>query len=161
MKNFFSILAGIMIIGIIGYFINENLAQNEFKGLDYSRVETVTVLDDITASTTSGIIDINGADRVTLSLSVADTGSVAASSTFTAVVSVDGTNYVTFNKFIDNVANTNAEMITRVASMAIGADTTKFYSMDLQYDNFKFMKLTDTIVGIGTTTVNATALINY
>jgi hypothetical protein len=43
---------------------------------------------------------------------------------------MDGTNYITYNKWIRNLANTNAQGETRVASLALTTDTTDFITMD-------------------------------
>lgn len=151
------------LIAILGTIIIMLGGGAALGGLDYSRVETKTVLDAISATTTSDVIDINGADRVTLSLNVsALTGDAGkATSTFAVTVSADGENYVTYNKLVDNVTNSISQNLTRVASVAIDSNTTKIYSMDLQHDVFKFMKITDTITGTTTSEVTAVALINY
>jgi len=121
---------------------------------------SVVVLDGISATTTSSSINIDGADRVTLDFTVAGvTGTGNATSTFAVTVSNDDTNYVTFNKLVDNVVNTNAQDITRVASVAMDSNSTKLYSLDLQHNNFMFMKVTDTITGTTTSSVTVKALI--
>jgi len=134
--------------------------QESNLGGGFSTTYINTALDETSASSTSSSINIDGADRITLAFTVADvTGSGLATSTFAVEVSVDDVNYVTYNKLIDNVINTNAQDLTRVASVAIDSNSTKLYSMDLTSDNFMFMRITDVIIGTTTASVTAQALI--
>ena len=122
---------------------------------------SVTVLST-TASSTSSAINIDGADRVTLALTLNQTNPSAtgvATSTFAVEVSNDETNWVTYNKLVDNVTNANSEQLTRVASVAIDSNITEVYSFDLQHDLFMFMRVTDTIIGTTTATATVKALI--
>jgi len=117
------------------------------------------VLDGVTATTTSEVIDIENAKKVTLEFTRADHS--AGSSAFAVTVSVDGINYVTFNKLIDNVTNTNAQTKTRVASATLSSNTSKLYALDLENDSFRFMKVTVTETTDGTHTCKASVLYNY
>lgn len=92
-----------------------------------------------TASTTSDPISLEGASKVTLQFTRADHS--AGSSAFAVTVSNDGINYVTYNKLIDNVTNTNAQTPTRVAGATLSSNTSKVYSMDLENDCYKWMKV--------------------
>ena len=140
------VIASIMAIMLI--FGGYSAVENNMGGTAYTRVETETVLNAISATTTSDVVDITGADRVTLSFNVESvTGTGLATSTFGVTVSADGTNFVTYNKLVDNVVDSNSQSLTRVASFAMDSNSTKIYSMDLEHDVIKFMKVTDTITG--------------
>lgn len=153
----FAIIA-IVILGGIYYFANKKLADTGYS----SFMNGVVALNAISATTTSSAININGASRATISFNVDNVPTAGvATSTFVVTVSADGTNYVTYNKLIDNVANANSQNLTRVASVAIDSETTKIYSMDLEHDVFKSMKITDTILGTTTSSVTATVLLGY
>jgi|GEM_PF-1617935 len=121
-----------------------------------------TLLNGVSASTTSDSIEIAGASKLTLGLKVSNLGaSGKATSTFTVLVSVDGINYATFNKLLDNVTNTNAQNLTRIGSKAIDSNTTSIISVDLSNDIFKNLKVVDTITGTTTSIVTVKALLGY
>lgn len=117
----------------------------------------ITALDAVTATTTSSAVNIEGAKKVTLLFTRANHSS--GSTAFTVDCSIDGTTFVATNKLIDNVTNTNAQMPTRVASCSLSSDTSKFYSLDLEHDTFKEIKVTATETTDGTHT--AKVLIEY
>lgn len=110
----------------------------------------LTPLNAVTATTTSEEIIIAGAKKVSLMLTRAN--HTAGSSTFTVEVSLDGTTYVAYNKLISNATNTNAQTLTRVASVALASNTSSTVSMDLENDAFYSMKITVTEVTDGTHT---------
>ncbi len=116
-------------------------------------------LNAVTATTTSEPINIENAEKATLEFTRANHS--AGSSAFAVTVSVDGVNYVTYNKLIDNVTNTNAQTLTRVASASLASDTSKHYSMDLTQDAFRWMKVTVTETTDGTHTCKALVIFNY
>jgi hypothetical protein len=127
-----------------------------------SNSNVFTLLNGVSASTTSDTIEIAGASKLTLGLTVGNlAASGKATSTFTILVSVDGTNYATYNKLIDNVTNTNAQNLTRVGSKAIDSNTTSIISVDLSNDIFKNLKVVDTITGTTTSVVTVKALLGY
>ena len=76
----------------------------------------------------------------------------AGSSVFTVMGSLDGTNYVTLNVLVDNVANTNAQNYTRVGSVTLTTNSKKFYALDLEHFHFNFIKVLATRVTDGTNT---------
>lgn len=114
------------------------------------RKSLVTVLNGVTATTTSAAQQISGAEKVTLVFTRANHS--AGSSTFTVTGSIDGTTYVALNTLIDNVTNTNAQTLTRVASVALSSDTSKIYALDLANFGYEFIKVTVTEVTDGTHT---------
>lgn len=94
------------------------------------RHRTVTkIIDDVTATTTATTQKIEDAKKVMLVVERADHSS--GTSAFTATVSVDGTNFIDYNKWIDNVTNTNAQDLTRVKTKTLSADGLDFVTMDL------------------------------
>lgn len=109
-----------------------------------------TPINAVTATTTSDPIDFRGVKRATWEFTRANHSS--GSTAFTVTVSVDGVTYVAYNKLIDNVTNTNAQTLTRVASSSLASDTSKIYSMDLANDCFAFVKVTATETTDGTHT---------
>ena len=112
------------------------------------RPEKIKMLDSVTETTTSSIVDISGANKVTLQFIRADHSS--GSSAFTVFVSVDGINFVQFNKLVDNVANTNEQNKTRVASSSLSSNTSKVYDMDLENSIYQAMYVVATETTDGT-----------
>jgi len=112
--------------------------------------ELVVALNAVTATTTSEPINIENARRISLLLTRANHS--AGSSAFAVTVSVDGATYVTFNKLISNATNTNAQTLTRVASVSLASDTTSEVAMDLEHSIFRWMKVTVTETTDGTHT---------
>ena len=110
-------------------------------------VEIIKVLDGVTATTTSSAVNIEGAKKVVL---VAQRAAHSSGSTaWTGTVSVDGTNYITYNKWIRNLANAIAEGVTRVATLTQSANGVDFMTMDPS-DGFKDIKITATETTDGT-----------
>ncbi|HEX5637380.1 MAG TPA: hypothetical protein VFY78_09865 [Gammaproteobacteria bacterium] len=107
-------------------------------------------IDAVTATTTSEEIVIAGAKKVSFLFTRAN--HTAGSTSFSVEVSLDGTTYTTYNKLISNVTNTNAQTLTRVAAVALGADGSAFASMDLDHDAFYSIKVTATETTDGTHT---------
>ena len=112
------------------------------------------VLDDVTATTTSDPVDIRGARKVTLICERDDHGS--GSSTFSGTVYATATDDaasrsdgITYSRWISNTTNTNSQMITRVASLALSSDTTNFLTMSPE-DAFEQITITVTEVTDGT-----------
>lgn len=95
------------------------------------------VLDGITSldATAGKVVDIKDAKRVTLFCKRAAHSS--GSSVFSATVGV-GTDRIAYNKWISNVANTNGQMLTRVASLTLSADGCGFLTMSPE-DIFEFI----------------------
>lgn len=111
----------------------------------------ITALDAVTATTESAAINVENAKKVTFLF--IRTNHSAGKTVFSVTASVDGTTFVTYNKLIDNVTNTNGQTLTRVASYDTGtANASAVYSMDLQHDAFKEIKVTATETTDGTHT---------
>lgn len=119
--------------------------------------QVLTPIDGATETTTSGAISCAGAKRITWYFTRADHS--AGSTAFAVTVSADDSTYVTYNKLISNVTNTNAQTLTRVASVTLSSNTTSIVSMDLDHDVFTYMKVTATETTDGTHT--AKVVIEY
>ena len=149
----------IAILTAITIALGGGYAVGDLGGSDITK--SMTVLDGVTTTATSRSINVEGAKRISLYFTLADIGATDATSTFAVTASLDDTNYVTYNKLIDNVANSNSQDLTRVASYVSGANGTAMYSMNLEDDIIRFFKVSNTVAGSGTTTATVKALINY
>lgn len=110
--------------------------------------EWIHAINGATATTTSAAINVEDAEKITLFF--IRTNHSAGKTVFTVDGSPDGTTYVTYNKLIDNVANSNSQTLTRVASYDTGtANGAKFYSISPE-DCFKWIRVTATETTDGT-----------
>jgi hypothetical protein len=108
----------------------------------------VTALDAVTATTTSSAIDIKYAKRVTLMLTRADDNTGV--STFTVTGSLDNVTFIDLN-LITNAATTNAQTITRAASVAItNENASVLAALDLEFGGYKYIKVKVTETTNGT-----------
>lgn len=110
-----------------------------------------TLIDDSSAAAPNTTFPIAGAKKVTFIFTRSDHSS--GNHVFDVDVSLDGTTFVDFNKLVDNVANTNSQQLTRVASSTLSSATSKVYSMDLQHDVYQEAKVTATRTTDGSATV--------
>ena len=115
--------------------------------------ELIKLLDAVTATTTSERVNIENAEKVSLVLTRANHSS--GSSAFAVEVSIDGDNWVTFNKLISNATNTNVQNKTRVASVTLSSNTSTTVAMDLENDIYRWMRVTVTETTDGTHTAKA------
>lgn len=101
-----------------------------------------------------GTLNVAGAEKVTFYFGRGDTTGQGNTglTVFDVDVSPDGTNWYDFNHLIANdVSNTATTTVTINA-----ATSTVIYSMDLQYDAFKFVRCTATETTDGEHTCQAT-----
>ena len=158
------ILSGVIMANaeeyITGYDVNNGCAAVKVEkgvyapGISMNKCEasfgaslprSVTLIDDSTATTTSSAISLKGVKKATLFLSTDIPTSGKATTTFAVTVSGDDSTFTTYNKLIDNVTNTNAQNITRVASKAYDATSTAaIVSLDLENDVFTSFKVSAT-----------------
>lgn len=156
MKNLSLIL---LTIGVLlgGYTLVSK--EKSLGGYDQPFIKSVTPLNAVTATDTSEAIDVLGAKRVTFILSSDIFGT--GTTTFDVDASIDGVNFVDYNKLVENVANTNVQGLTRIASKAFTATSTGYMlSMDLEDDLIKEFKVTATISG-DVTDATAKTLIQF
>jgi hypothetical protein len=83
-----------------------------------------TILNAVTADTTSGGIPVNNAKR--LSIQFIASAISAGNGIFTVEVSNDGVNWLAYNRLTTNVTNTNAQTDARVASVTLSSNTSAF-----------------------------------
>lgn len=112
--------------------------------------EVIVAINGATATTTSVPIDILGAKKISLVFTRADHS--AGSTAFTVDVSFDGTTWIAFNKLISNVTNTNAQTLTRVASVSLASNTSSVVDMDIATGAYSKMRVTATETTDGTHT---------
>lgn len=121
------------------------------------QTKVITALNAVTATTTSEAIDVKYAEKITLLLTRANHS--AGSSAFTVTGSVDGATYVALNTLIDNVTNTNAQTLTRIATKTLSADGSALVALDLEQFGYSFIKVTVTETTDGTH--SAVVLVEY
>lgn len=121
------------------------------------QTKVITALSAVTATATSEAIDVKYAEKITLLLTRANHS--AGSSAFTVTGSVDGTTYVALNTLIDNVTNTNAQTLTRIATKTLSADGSALVALDLEQFGYSFIKVTVTEATDGTH--SAVVLVEY
>lgn len=85
----------------------------------------IKVLDAVEADTTSSAVNVEGAKKIGLWLHTTQ-----ADTDFSVTISLDGTNFVTYNKIITNVTNTNSQMPIRVATIRPSASTYTYATLD-------------------------------
>lgn len=122
--------------------------------------EQYTAHDEITATATSTAIDISGAKAIAISLTEGGTVN-NRSGVLSVTVSTDGSTFVTYNMIVDNIATTNSQTLTRVASKTRNSAGTDILFMDpITLGALRFMKVVVTITDGGTPTGNFTVLVN-
>lgn len=109
-----------------------------------SRFSTnITLINASTVSVTDPITQLgtNTADvsmRAKLSIQFIAASITSGNGVFKVYVSNDGTNWVQYNRLTDNVANTNAQTDTRVASVTLSANGNKIYFFPIG-DYFRYV----------------------
>ena len=111
-------------------------------------MEVIHCIDSVTATTTSEAISIEGAVRVTIVVQRSDHSS--GSTALTVDVSPDATNWIAYDKLIDNVTNTNGQNLTRVTTKTLSADGIDFVSMDTTTDCLPWLRVKATETTDGT-----------
>lgn len=86
----------------------------------------IKVIDAVSTDKTANSVSILGAKKVVLFCKIS--GHSSGNTVFSATVGV-GTDQVTYNKWISNVTNTNAQNETRVASLTLNANGSGFLTM--------------------------------
>lgn len=87
-----------------------------------------TLLNAVTATTTSKVVNVEGCTRIGLQFKRADHS--AGSSAFSAEGTINGKDWTTLNLIISNATNTNAQTLTRVASVSLAANGTALAFLD-------------------------------
>lgn len=117
--------------------------------------ELISVYSAITATPTPVAINVENAKRSTIVLT--EGGTVNNRSGALAVTgSVDGENFYALNMLVDNVTNTNAQTITRVASKTRSTAGTDLIGIDFTLLPVNWIKIALTITDGATPTGNFT-----
>ena len=107
-----------------------------------------------TSTTAISPVNLTGVKKATFYFQRGDTTGVGNNGTSTFSVQISNTGnltpeseWITYNKLIDNVTNSNSQNLTRVASAAFASSTnlnnatgTKAYSMDLTSDVIHYVR---------------------
>lgn len=112
-----------------------------------ANTSSVSLLSAVVATTTSSAIRIGKAYGLALQFTAASI--TAGNGVFTVEVSADNTNWISYNRLISNVTNTNSQHDTRVASVTLSSNTSAmvfFPSNDL----FDYIRVTVTRTTDGT-----------
>lgn len=126
-----------------------------------NQTRSIKVIDAVTATTTSKKIYVGGARRIGFQLRRADHSS--GSSALSVKISMEEENVVSptmvaTNMLISNVTNTNAQTLTRVASISLSANGDAFCWLDpLCVVNWVEVTVTETTDG----THSAWVLVDY
>lgn len=111
----------------------------------------VTAIDAVTATTTSGAINVQGARALGFLFKRAN--HTAGSTAFTVEGTIDGgSNWFALNVILKNVTNTNAQTLTRVASVSLASNTAEYCSINLQDFPLEQIRVTATETTDGTHT---------
>ena len=81
-----------------------------------------TLLDAVTATTTSAAVSVEGLRRIGFQFKRAAHSS--GSTAFTVEGTINGTDWTALSVIVSNATNTNAQTRTRVASVSLASDTT-------------------------------------
>ncbi len=148
-----SLISIIALVGAFQFFLGHpDTAVAAFRTSGVQESGTYHLFSAITAtssSATSSEISIAGASKISVFMN-RPTSTSSATSTFSVLVTLDGSNYIAYNKLIDNVTNTNAQTLTRVASKVLVGTTSAMLSFDLTSDTFLGMKCVAVIAATGT-----------
>lgn len=87
--------------------------------------------------------------RVLRSVQFIASGITSGNGVFKVYVSNDGTNWVQYNRLTDNLANTNAQTDTRVASVTLSANGNKMYFFPVG-DYFRYVGVSLAVTTDGT-----------
>jgi hypothetical protein len=91
--------------------------------LPYS--DNYTLLGAVTVDTTGETFDVSKRQLKSIQFTAASIA--AGNGVFTVEVSNDGTNFVAYNRLVDNLTNTNVQTDTRVGSVTLSSNTSKVY----------------------------------
>lgn len=93
--------------------------------------------EDSTSEVESNEVNVAGAKKITFIFKRANHSS--GSTDFQVKVSLDGTNFVQYNKLIKNTTNTNSQQLTREGTVTLSSNTSELYSVDV-HDAFLALK---------------------
>ncbi len=157
--HFPTIILSLVGVVILGYVTVAFAASSGFgEGAGFFQDRTLIVAN--TSSATSSGYRVAGARAVTLVFSSdGPNGSGTGTTTFSVEGSVDGTTYYDYNMLVSNVANTNAQDLTRVATVDITGTSTSLYFLPIEETPFQTIRCIS--VEAGTTTATCSAFVQY
>lgn len=130
--------------------LEEPIVKGGAYSSEYTFFSATTTTATSTNTNTGNSLPIGSAKKVTLMFQRGDTTGQGntGTTTFRTQVSIDNSNWVYYNKLIDNVTNATANNPTRVADVVFSAaanydnaTSTKFYPMDLVSDVYKYVRV--------------------
>lgn len=95
-------------------------------------------LNAVAADTTSEIFDVS--QRELKSIQFIAASITSGNGVFTVEVSNDGTNFIAYNRLVDNLTKTNTQTDTYVASCTLSSNTSKIYFFP-DGDYFRFIRV--------------------
>lgn len=111
-------------------------------------------LDAVTATTTSNNIFVGDAERVAILITRANHSAGSSAFTFAGGISSgavgEAPTTVALNTLIDNVTNTNAQTLTRVAGKTLSSNTSALLWLDLETTPVQYLNATVTETTDGT-----------
>lgn len=99
-------------------------------GTTTSATSTDVSFTDSSGRIDNGYLVVAGAEDVSVYFERSTGGGNVGSSTFRIQISHDGSTWYDYNKLISNVTNTNAQTLTRVASVALTGTSTAQVTID-------------------------------
>lgn len=95
--------------------------------------------DTATGDETSELETVEGAKKISIVTTRAN--HTSGSSTVLVEVSIDGTNWVQFNRLVDNIANDDTKTKAHIASKAYSTNGTYILGLDLTEFCFKYIRV--------------------
>lgn len=118
--------------------------------------QTLHVIVNGTETANSAPFSLESAEKVSFVFQRSNHAS--GTSAFKLQISVDGTNWVDYNKLISDVANSNVQDVTRVTTITLDANELDTATMDYP-DTYPLGRIVSTITTDGTS--NAWVTIQY
>jgi len=152
LKLMLLLMLGFIIFELISLFLilkNNKLERGNLSGYGDYVVDHTFLNATTTNATSTPSLDAENAKKITFFFQRGDTTGQGntGTTTFSVQVSNDDSNWITYNKLIDNLTNSNSQQLTRVASAILSAAAnynnatgTKTYSMDMENDTFKYLR---------------------
>ena len=146
---------GVAILLFVCFLFSDKEAENNTDKLGAYSSEVVFLNATTTTATSTNQFSptiIESAEKITFFFQRGDTTGQGNTGTSTFSVQIAQKNdsesdWITYNRLIDNVTNTNSQTLTRVGSVILSASgdygtatATKAYSMDLSQDVYKYAR---------------------
>lgn len=150
LKTISAVVLATLLVGVTFTFA-ATIEKMTSLSSSYESLNHFIALSAVDDSTTSSALSIAGAKKAQVYFAYTNpVGSGNGTSTFSVEVSPNGTDWYDYNKLISNVANTNSQDVTRVASVVMSATTSAMYALDLENDTFRDMRCVAAMLGTTT-----------